>query len=86
MKTNKSCIIINVFQFTSMKTIEKLEITIHELNIRIEEITRTVTEITSIKSRLSQVKILSVNCFKNQLTYKYYNFRKTLNTSRKFKI
>lgn len=58
MKTNKSYIIINVFQFTSMKTIEKLEITIHELNIRIEEITRTVTEITSIKSRLSQVRII----------------------------
>lgn len=50
-----SLFIVFLFQFTSIKTIEKLEITIHELHIRIEEITRSITDITSIKTRLSQV-------------------------------
>lgn len=48
---------LNKDKLVSLKTVERLEITISELHVRIEELNRTIVDITSHKTRLSQENI-----------------------------
>lgn len=48
---------LNKDKLVSLKTVERLEISISELHVRIEELNRTIVDITSHKTRLSQENI-----------------------------